>query len=139
MLCDGGQRAGLLWHGGQRAGAAGRVRIVEPFLDDLADLVTRRYQLEYAAVHLPIPELFRLKGVMAEVGDVQPVAQIVEHDAAVATERAHRPGLPQRLHLLGSRSCLRQWPVAGSKPSSSGGGQAANSTTSASVGPIPAS
>src|SRR5262249_10329819 len=36
-------------------------------------------------------------------------------------------------------SCLRQCPVAGSKPSSSGGGQAANSTTWPSAGPIPAS
>ncbi len=34
---------------------------------------------------------------------------------------------------------LRQWPVAGSKPSSSGGGQAANRTTSAPDGPTPAS
>ncbi len=36
-------------------------------------------------------------------------------------------------------SCLRQWPVAGSKPRSSGGGHAAKSTMSPSVGPMPAS
>jgi hypothetical protein len=34
---------------------------------------------------------------------------------------------------------LRQCPVAGSKPSSSGGGQAANSTTSELDGPTPTS
>ena len=36
-------------------------------------------------------------------------------------------------------TCLRQCPVAGSKPSSSGGGQAANRTTSELDGPTPTS
>ena len=36
-------------------------------------------------------------------------------------------------------TALRQWPVAGWNPSSSGGGRAANRVTSLSVGPTPAS
>jgi hypothetical protein len=74
--------------------------VVEPFLDDVADLLAGGDQLEDAAVHLPVTELFRLVGVMAQIADVQPVAEVVEHDAALAPEPADRPGLPQRLHLL---------------------------------------
>src|SRR5580704_7756635 len=75
------------------------VRIVHAFLDDVEDLVARGDQLEYPAVYLPVAELLRLVGVVAQVGDVQPVTEVVEHDAAVAPEPAHRPRLPQRLHV----------------------------------------
>src|SRR6266704_2521300 len=34
---------------------------------------------------------------------MQPVAEVVEHDAAVTPEHAHGPGLPQRLHLLDAK------------------------------------
>ena len=102
-----GDRCGGL---GERIPGGTPVRIVEALLHDLADLVPRRYQLEHAAVDLPVSELFRLVSVMAQVGDVQPVAEVVEHDAAAAPERAHRPGLPQRLHVLDPQLLA---PVAG--------------------------
>ena len=40
---------------GERILGGTPVRIVEALLDDLADLVPRRYQLEHAAVDLPVP------------------------------------------------------------------------------------
>src|ERR1035441_9784939 len=61
--------------------AAGRGIKVAPGLDDVAHLVARRDQLEDAAIHLPIAEALCEVGVMPEIGDVQPVAEVVQDHA----------------------------------------------------------
>ena len=113
-------------------------RIVGAFLHDVDDVIAGRDEFEDTAVHLPIPELLGLVGVMAQVCDMQPVAEIIEHDAALTPERAGRLGLPQRLDFVDAQLLA---PVSGGGLEAEflGGGQAANSTTSASDGPMPAS
>jgi hypothetical protein len=63
-------------------------------LGEVPDLLAWHYDLEYATVHLPVPELQRAPLVHAEVGDVQPVAQVVQDQARLAAVGADRPRLP---------------------------------------------
>ena len=81
-------------------GKVGLAGVVGAFLNDVADVIAGRYELEDAAVHLPVPELLRLMGIMSQVRDVQPVAEIIEHDAALAPESARGPGFPERLDFV---------------------------------------
>jgi hypothetical protein len=67
---------------------------------EVPDLVARHHDLEDTAVYLPVAELQRAPLVHSQVGDVQPVAQVVEHDARLASVGADRPGLPQRIDVV---------------------------------------
>jgi hypothetical protein len=69
-----------------------------PLFDDVGDFVARRDQLEHAPVHFPVTELRRSDGVVAEIDDMQPVGQVVEDDATLATEHSDRARLVKRLH-----------------------------------------
>jgi hypothetical protein len=84
----------------------------EPLLDDVGDFLARRDQLEDPAIDLPVTDLLGPVRVVAQIGDVQPVVEIVEHDATFAAEHADRPGLVQRLNV--SQVNLLA-PVAGSR------------------------
>ncbi|MBO0802252.1 MAG: hypothetical protein J2P25_04145 [Nocardiopsaceae bacterium] len=55
--------------------------------------------LEHAPIDLPVAELTGALLVHAEIGDVQPVAQVVEDEARFAAVVADRPGLPQRVDV----------------------------------------
>ena len=74
--------------------------VLGPLLGDVGDLGPRRDELEDAAVHLPVAKLLGLEAIMAEVPDVQPVAEIIQHHAALAAERADWPGFPDRLDIV---------------------------------------
>jgi len=81
--------------GGARQGIAqGCQRELVAILGEVADLVARHHDLEYAAIYLPVAKLQGAPLVHSEVGDVQPVAKVVEHDARLAPVSANRPGLP---------------------------------------------
>src|SRR6185437_6259370 len=80
-----------------------RAGVVRPFLDDVGDLVAGRDQLEDPAVNLPEAQLLGLECVVSEVADVHPVAEVVEHHAALAAEPPDRPGLPDRLYVLNTQ------------------------------------
>jgi hypothetical protein len=73
--------------GGQRAGQRGaehRERELVPFFLKISDLMPGDHYLENAAVHLPVAELPRALFFHAQVDDVQPVAEVVEHEARLA-------------------------------------------------------
>jgi hypothetical protein len=71
----------------------------QPLLHDVADLVPGGDQLEDAPVNLPVTELSGPDRVMAEIHDMQPVGQVIEHDARLAAEHPYWPGLVQRLDV----------------------------------------
>ncbi len=75
------------------------MRESQSLLDDIGDFLARRDELEDAAVDLPVAELLGPVRVVAQICDVQAISQIVEHDAALAAEKADRPGLVQRLDV----------------------------------------
>jgi hypothetical protein len=61
--------------------------------------VPRHDHLEDAPVDLPVPELQGPSLVHAKVGDVQPVTEVIEHEARLASVSADRAGLPQRVNV----------------------------------------
>jgi hypothetical protein len=71
----------------------------EPLLDDLGNFMSRRDQLEYAPVDLPVTELLGAVRVVAQVRDVQAIGEIVQHDAGLSPERADRPRLIEGLYI----------------------------------------
>ena len=78
-------------------------------------------QLEDAAVDLPVAKLLGLEAIMTQVSDMQPVAEIVEHHAALAPEGADWPGFPDSLDVCrGSVAC-----ASGRSPARSRAPQAA--------------
>ena len=91
-------RVAVLVTSGRSAG--GLAWVVGAFLDDVNNLLAGGHQLEDAAVYLPVAELLGLVGVMTQISDVQPVAEIIEHDAALTAELPGWLGLPQRLDLV---------------------------------------
>jgi hypothetical protein len=105
-------QAGLPRRGGRPGGGGPVAGVLRAFLDDVADLGPGRDQLEDAAVDLPVAELLSLVAVVAQVADVQPVAQVVQHHAALAAEHADRAGFPHGLDL-GNRQLLA--PVPGGR------------------------
>ncbi len=84
--------------------------VLGPLLRDIGDVRPRRDELEDAAVDLPVAKLLGPEAIMTQVSDMQPVAEIIEHHAALAPEGANWPGLPDSLDV-----CQAQLlpPVAG--------------------------
>jgi hypothetical protein len=77
-----------------------RERELVPFLLQVRDLVPGDDDLEHAAVDLPVAELPGAALVHAEIDDVQPVAQVVEHQAGFAAVVADRAGFPERVDVV---------------------------------------
>jgi hypothetical protein len=71
----------------------------KPLLDDVGDFLPGRDEFEHAAVDLPVAELSGPERVVTEVGNMQTIGEVVEHDAAFTAERAYRTGLVERLNL----------------------------------------
>ena len=76
--------------------------VLAPLLAQVVDVLAGDHDLEHAPVHLPEPQPPGQVEVPAQVGDVHPVAQVVEHDARLAPVSADRAGLPQRVDVVDS-------------------------------------
>src|SRR5579859_2256311 len=87
----------------------------QPLLDDVRDLLARGNQLEDAPVNLPVAEPLGQVCVMTEVGDVQPVGQVIQHDAALAPKHAYRPRFVDHLDV-GAAYFLPPVPGGGLEP-----------------------
>ena len=70
-----------------------------PFLREVSDLGARYHNFEDPAVDLPVAELAGPHLIHAEIGDVQPVAEIVKHEAGLAVEGADGPRFPEGVDL----------------------------------------
>jgi hypothetical protein len=70
-----------------------------PFLLQVPHLLPGDDDLEHATVDLPVAKLSGAPFVHAEVDDMQPVAEVVQDEAWLATVAADRAGLPQRADL----------------------------------------
>jgi len=70
-------------------------RIVHPLIGELGYLFVRHDHLIRAAIDLPVAELLRTVGIVAEVSDVQPVSNFLEHQARFGSVPADGPRLPQ--------------------------------------------
>ena len=110
-----------------------------PFLGEVGDLVPLHDDLEHAAIDLPVAELPGPSLVHAQVNNVQPVAEVVEHQARLAVVGADRARFPQPVEVVESHLLAPDATAGnGEKPCSSGGGGAANNVTSRSDGPTAA-
>jgi hypothetical protein len=76
-----------------------RQRDLLSLLREVGDLMPGHHDLEYLPVDLPVPELPGENGIPAQVDNVEPVAEVIEHQAGVAPVVAHRPRLPQRVEV----------------------------------------
>jgi hypothetical protein len=95
----------------ERSAMVGR-RHGDALFDDLGHFLAGRDQLEYAPVDFPVAELLGPEGVMTQVGDVEAVGEVVEHDAAFTAEDAHRPRLIQCMNVVPAHMLA---PVPGSR------------------------
>jgi hypothetical protein len=71
----------------------------DALLNDLRHFLARRDQLEDASVNLPVAELLGAERIVTQVGDVEAVAEVVEHDATLATEDSDGSRLVQHLNV----------------------------------------
>src|SRR5580693_449000 len=94
-----GTRRDAVWLGTGGRKRRGRQRDFRSLLGKVGDLVPGHHDLEHLPVDLPVPELPGQNGIAAQVDDVQPVAEVVEHQAGVAPVVAHRARLPQRVEI----------------------------------------
>ena len=90
-------------------------REVHPFLGQAGDVAPRHHDLEDLPVDLPVAQLRGACGVPAQIGDVQPVTQVIQHQARLAPVVAHRPRLPQRVEI-GDTDLLAPVPGRGHEP-----------------------
>ena len=80
-----------------RAGRPGRrergrgQREIHPFLDQAGHVVAGHHDLVDLPVDFPVAQLRGLRGVPPQVGDVQPVAEVIEHQAGLAPVLPGRP------------------------------------------------
>jgi hypothetical protein len=89
-------RPGSVPPGGLRPGARRREhgrgqRKVHPLFDEAGHLLPGDHDLEDFPVDLPVAELRGPRGVPAQVGDVQPVAKVVQDQAGLLSVVADRP------------------------------------------------
>ena len=84
----------------RQRGQQQRDRELMPLLGQVRDLVPRHDDLEHAAIDLPVAELPGPPLVHAQVDDVQPVTEVVEHQARLAVIGPDGPRFPQRVKLV---------------------------------------
>src|SRR6266704_3547647 len=71
----------------------------KPLLDNVGHFLARRDQLEDAAVDFPVAEPLGQIPIVAKVGDVQAVGEVIEHHAALTAEHTDRPRLVEHLDV----------------------------------------
>jgi hypothetical protein len=76
-----------------------RDRELMPLLGQVRHLGARHHDLEHTAIDLPVAELPGPPFLHAQVDDVQPVTEVVKHQARLAVVRPDRPRFPQRVEL----------------------------------------
>jgi hypothetical protein len=74
-------------------------RVVHPLLGQAGDVRPGHHDLEDLPVDLPVAELPGPGRIASLVGDVQPVTQIIEDQAGLATVLAGQARLPQRVEV----------------------------------------
>jgi hypothetical protein len=77
-----------------------RDRELMPLLGQVRHLGARHHDLEHAAIDLPVAELPGSPFLHAQVDDVQPVTEVVKHQARLAVVRPDGPRFPQRVELI---------------------------------------
>ena len=71
-----------------------------PLLGQIGDVIPGHDDLEDAAIDFPVPELGGSPLVHAQVDDVQPIAEIVEHEARLTVIRPDGPRFPQPVEFV---------------------------------------